>query len=439
MRICLYLAIAFFICACSTKTPYNTDIKDLKQIKQNAYILLDSANLESSNANKEKLAKDYLKKHFSVWSEKPNKKKNEVFWIKNSLLNPATYGEHMQKNTKQYTQGILDSMQIDTYPNTNKIAIITRTTDVRAVPTQHPAFNKINGGYPFDRWQNSLIFANTPVLVTHTDTSGRWLHIQSAFVLGWVDSSSVAFVSNDIAREFKSHKQYITPIKDKIAIKNSSGKFVLEGRIGQIFALQKVSGNNVYFYVLARDKDGSAKTMIYHTHKSNVENFPLSLESKNLALSVDSMIGQRYGWGGYGENRDCSAFVRDIFTQYGIFLPRNSKAQINYGGSSIDLSKFNRKKKEAFILENAIPFKTLLWQEGHIMLYVGKLEDKALIAHSAWSVTTGKDIENMLGGVVITSLYVGEEKNTLFHSQPLLIDKISKMSNVDNLVQKITK
>lgn len=101
--------------------------------------------------------------------------------------------------------------------------------------------------------------------------------------------------------------------------------------------------------------------------------------------------------GGLGENRDCSAFIRDIFTQYGIYLPRNSKAQVSYGNNSIDLKTLSSKEKEAFIIANATPYMTLLWQQGHIMLYIGQYQGKALIAHSAWSVITGKKYENMLG------------------------------------------
>ncbi|RAX51701.1 SH3 domain-containing protein [Helicobacter sp. 10-6591] len=44
-----------------------------------------------------------------------------------------------------------------------------------------PKFSK-KTGYPFDRWQNSLIFAGTPVLITHFDTSLRFAHIQAGFV-----------------------------------------------------------------------------------------------------------------------------------------------------------------------------------------------------------------------------------------------------------------
>ena len=110
---------------------------------------------------------------------------------------------------------------------------------------------------------------------------------------------------------------------------------------------------------------------------------------------------------------------------------------MNYGKNSVDLSTLTREEKEAFIIANATPYQTLLWQCGHIMLYIGHFEGKALIAHSVWSVTTGKKYENMLGGVVITTLHVGEEHNGTFAKSPLLIDKIGAMSDLSILAKQI--
>ena len=109
-----------------------------------------------------------------------------------------------------------------------------------------------------------------------------------------------------------------------------------------------------------------------------------------------------------------------------------------YGNNQVDLSNLSRKEKESYIIANATPYQTILWLQGHIMLYIGEYEGRAIVAHSAWSATTGRGYENMLGGVVITSLYVGEEHNSLFAKSPLLLDKVKAMSNISQLAEKIT-
>ena len=190
--------------------------------------------------------------------------------------------------------------------------------------------------------------------------------------------------------------------------------------------------------VYVRLPNGEAKREQVYLPNEMIKPFPQIADSKAIAEIINTMIGDKYGWGGFLESRDCSAFVRDIFTNFGIHLPRNSKAQVYYGNNQIDLSNLSRKEKESYIIANATPYQTILWLQGHIMLYIGEYEGRAIVAHSAWSATTGKRYENMLGGVVITSLYVGEEHNSLFAKSPLLLDKVKAMSNISQLAEKIT-
>nr|QGT50346.1 hypothetical protein Helico5904_0180 [uncultured Helicobacter sp.] len=439
----LNLFLIFFLTSCSSKIIQTTQIKDLQTLPQDASFYIDSqqekATAKVAAKDLQALQKDYLEKFYSVWKQKPNPKTAEIFWIKPSLLSSPGFGEHLQPNSKEYTKNILDTMQIERYPSLNKKAIITRTTNVRAVPTQKPMYNKVDG-YPFDRWQNSLIFAGTPVLVTHISTSKRWVHIQSGFVYGWVEANDIGYITDSQIKALLNKTQYITPIQDIVSVVDSKGRYVLDARIGQIFPKAQISkpdARRIYFYAYMRNPDGSVKQEILSAPKDTFQRFPLPTQPRLIAQTINTMIGQRYGWGGLGENRDCSAFIRDIFTQYGIYLPRNSKAQVSYGNNSIDLKALSSKEKEAFIIANATPYMTLLWQQGHIMLYIGQYQGKALIAHSAWSVITGKKYENMLGGVVITTLHTGEERNGLFAHSDLLIDKINAMSDLSILAQNI--
>lgn len=437
-------ALLIIFNACAPKVIPSTQVKDLVQLPQDALFYLEDSMLEDkadepeSKKALQKLKNDYLQKYYSPWQEKPNPNVNEVFWIKPSLIKAPGFGEHLQKNPLSYTEGILESMQIESYPKLNAKAIITTTTHVRAVPTLKPMFNKANG-YPFDRWQNSLIFANTPVLITHISQDKAWVHIQSSFVYGWIQSAHVGIIEESQIKTLQALKDYATPIKDNIPLYNAQNDFVMYARIGQLFPIKHKDGTKLTLIYYSRLPNGKLKQELIYAPKEMFAPFPLKLNPQNIAHSINAMIGQRYGWGGLLENRDCSAFIRDIFTQYALHLPRNSKAQVQYGQNSIDLSKFDRKQKEAFIIANATPYQSILWQNGHIMLYLGHFQGRVIIAHSAWSVTSGKYYENMLGGVVITSLYAGGEHNGIFAKSPLLIDKIQAMSNLSNIANKIVE
>ena len=133
-----------------------------------------------------------------------------------------------------------------------------------------------------------------------------------------------------------------------------------------------------------------------------------------MCIRDSYLIDQPYGWGGLYNNRDCSAMIRDIFTTFSIWLPRNSTNQAKKGGLYIDLNSLSNEEKQTFIKENAIPYLTLLWFPGHIMLYIGEKEDDALVFHNIWGLRTKDKMKRMIiGKAVITTLSPGDEMATI--------------------------
>ncbi|MCY0726137.1 hypothetical protein OVW19_30830, partial [Klebsiella pneumoniae] len=72
-------------------------------------------------------------------------------------MNKSTgYGEDLKPNAKAFNDELIKSMDIEHYPSVKIKAVVTRDSDVRAVSTNKP-FYLSQKGYPFDRYQNSLI------------------------------------------------------------------------------------------------------------------------------------------------------------------------------------------------------------------------------------------------------------------------------------------
>ena len=131
--------------------------------------------------------------------------------------------------------------------------------------------------------------------------------------------------------------------------------------------------------------------------------------NKKKRTIANELLDQPYGWGGLYQNRDCSAMIQDLFTPFGIWLPRNSKAQAKKGGTYFDLSTLPPNKKESLIIKNSIPYLTLVWLPGHIMLYIGKNNDKAIVFHNIWGLRTTDELgRKIIGKSVITSLNPGK-------------------------------
>ncbi|WRA16134.1 SH3 domain-containing protein [Helicobacter pylori] len=428
-------------------------LKDLSLPQEASSYLASSQNGSHNNqsidpqALRENLKESYLKAWYSPWLDaKVKSNKKEVFWILKEMNKSTGYGEDLKPNAKAFNDELIKSMDIEHYPSAKIKAVVVRDSDVRAVPTNKPYYLSPKG-YPFDRYQNSLIFQGTPVLVTHFNTDKTYAHIQSSFVYGWIKVSDLAYMHDKDIELLTKLKNYVMPIKDKIPLYTDYGGFYTNARVGELFALipqsQNASQNpqkkELKAYGFLRDAKGYAALQSVILEEKDFFVFPKAFNSENMAYFIDTMLGQKYGWGGLLGNRDCSAFTRDSFANFGILLPRNSYAQSRYANNYVDLSSMKAKEKEDYILKNATPFGTLIYLKGHIMLYLGTHNHQAIVAHSIWSVQTQKHFKTLshkIGGVVITSLWLAEEHNGAFSKKKLLIDRVLGMSDLKDFVHK---
>ncbi|MCQ2813871.1 SH3 domain-containing protein [Helicobacter pylori] len=428
-------------------------LKDLSLPQEASSYLASSQNGSHNNqsidpqALRENLKESYLKAWYSPWLDaKVKSNKKEVFWILKEMNKSTGYGEDLKPNAKAFNDELIKSMDIEHYPSAKIKAVVVRDSDVRAVPTNKPYYLS-QKGYPFDRYQNSLIFQGTPVLITHFNLDKTYAHIQSSFVYGWIKVSDLAYMRDKDIELLTKLKNYVMPIKDKIPLYTDYGDFYTNARVGELFALipqsQNASQNpqkkELKAYGFLRDAKGHAALQSVILDEKDFFVFPKAFNSENMAYFIDTMLGQKYGWGGLLGNRDCSAFTRDSFANFGILLPRNSYAQSRYANNYVDLSSMKAKEKEDYILKNATPFGTLIYLKGHIMLYLGERNHQAIVAHSIWSVQTQKHFKTLshkIGGVVITSLWLAEEHNGAFSKKKLLIDRVLGMSDLKDFIHK---
>ncbi|MDH5465394.1 MAG: C40 family peptidase, partial [Thiovulaceae bacterium] len=199
-------------------------------------------------------------------------------------------------------------------------------------------------------------------------------------------------------------------------------QFVSNSRIGVMMPIMKVEAD-AYQGILATSKtDGQVTFTIVRVPKDASISTTLGISSQAIAIMANEFMGKPYGWGGIYANRDCSSTLRDIFQPFGLWLPRNSKQQSQIG-RVYDISKLKPKQKEAAIIQNALPFQTLLYKPGHIMLYIGQKKGKAIVLHNIWGITTkskSKEGRSIVGRTVITTLEPGMEISGYVKKKSLL-------------------
>ncbi len=87
-------------------------------------------------------------------------------------------------------------------------------------------------------------------------------------------------------------------------------------------------------------------------------------------------LGQPYGWGGQDGGLDCSNFVMDVLSVFGLHMPRHSADQIESGSFALDVPASLDDAGRARLLDEANRAGVVLIHfPGHIMLYVGRDAD----------------------------------------------------------------
>jgi len=129
----------------------------------------------------------------------------------------------------------------------------------------------------------------------------------------------------------------------------------------------------------------------------------------NIAMILNEVSKVKYGWGGMYGDRDCSSIIRDFFAPFGLWLPRNSYEQSKVG-KIISFEGMSDAEKLVLIKEKAVPFETLLYKKGHILLYVGIKNSEPIVFHATWGVKTKKDGKEgrfIIGKPIFSTLELG--------------------------------
>jgi hypothetical protein len=111
-----------------------------------------------------------------------------------------------------------------------------------------------------------------------------------------------------------------------------------------------------------------------------------TMSRRDVIESAFAMLGEPYGWGGHEGGRDCSRFLMDLFSGFGIGLPRHSARQALAGTFTVDVSTVASTREKLLLFEEAARRGVVLLHfPGHIMLYLGTTEDGTPMAIHSFS------------------------------------------------------
>lgn len=415
----------------------DTPVRDLGVLPQDCNVYLNPA-----TSNTELLAPVVAKlfharfkeRHFAPWHRtEPSYSPQEAFRGFQRFASQTLFGENKCKRGGNWLADLQLLAGVESYPNTNRRAITIANTSLRLLPTDKPAFYDFvapGEGYPFDQVQESAVWSGTPVFISHTSTDGSWVLAEVPFASGWLSAADIAFTDTSFMEAFET-EALVAFVKDSTPVSSDDQVFRFVGRLGAVLPLSAVEKQHLEVLAPAADVSRRAVLLRATISRQDAVLMPLAATPRHFAMLINRLLGQPYGWGGLYGNRDCSATLKDLFTPFGIWLPRNSPQQARQG-IFISLRDLDLRQKEQMILDKGVPFLTVIWMPGHIMLYVGTHQGKPLVFHNTWGLKTqsasGGESRKIIGKAVITTLEPGQELPNLARPKGNLLYRIEAMT-----------
>ncbi len=422
---------SFLVCSLFGGT--TSQIKDISVIPQDFTNFALDLNTTFSKYNDE-----FLVRYYKPWDNNFTVNRFNFDFGAKYIANKTYFGDNKQGITKEFKEKLIRNTNSETFPSLYQNGVTIRNTNCRVMPTNKPFFYDFQnngGGYPFDYLQNSMLHINTPIKVLHYSKDKAFAFVETPYVSGWINSNDLTFLSDEKIERVKK-MQLVTPKTDEISLLDENNNFISKGYIGATF--WKDDDGNIVHFKSNLYSYGVLSTLQLKTEEFNA--IPQMPTKENLAHIAKQLYGQNYGWGGAGENRDCSMMIRDLYTPFGIFLERNSNMQANEKSEEvISFAGKTSQEKIQLIKEKAIPFATFLYMKGHIMVYIGTFNDEITIFHSFWSIKTLNKGRHIVGGAYVTSLKPGIEMEEYDHEHGTLLDKLVSMRvlGTSNTKQKI--
>lgn len=392
-------------------------IRDLADLNQNPLSYLDPNTAERPLLPPQEQARlnaesDLL--YFAPWHRtEPHHPKELASWGFRKFAGTSGYGKEGRPHPKDWVQKMAANAHVEDFGQQAFPAVTVKPTDFRHLPTREPHLRSATGsslGNPFDNLQSSTAPAGLPLLVTLVSRDRKWFLAETSHLLGWVPATDIAAVDPDFIKRWENGR-YTVIVRDKAPVMDGK-KVLFRAPLGAIFSVAGEDSERTWIWTAARDAKGKASLKKASVTKGAAADKPLPFTPGQVARLARELAGEPYGWGGLYGRRDCSALVRDIFTPFGLWLPRNSGDQA-IAWRYTSLRNLSAAEKEALIVRQGVPWRTLLWTPGHIMLYIGVKNGKPLIFHNFWSVSAresnGKRGKVVVGRTAVTTLQPGAE------------------------------
>ena len=396
----------------------SNDVKDTIEIAQDVTPFAKQAEYMSAEEQLDYDGK-YNEKFFAPWSlNRMDLDENEKTW-QFMFANRKMYHRYGDRIPKSWFDEQIKNSNFENYDTIDKPAIIIKHSDIKLYPTDEEFYyntNRAGEGFPFDYNQNSSIYINTPIFISHYSLDKKWAYIKAPFAFGWVKVENIALVTPSFKEKFQMGATAIATT-DNLDLLDENGTKISLIKLGTIFPMNPLTKE---YFTARKDEKGYAYLDKVEPKSINlIARKPIKFNKFNISYIGKQLLGEPYGWGGKLKTRDCSTLTRDFFAPFGIYLPRNSKQQAQ-SGEYLSLKGLSEKEKEEAILSYGKACRSLLVVPGHVTIYLGQKNGEPIIMHDYWGARLKNGEKHILGRSVITTTKVGKERDDIKEKSMLI-------------------
>lgn len=314
------------------------------------------------------------------------------------------------RDSKYYTDGELitgaqwdkyyDNMALDTIGNyvDARYGIIIKNAPAFDLPTRDIMTDE-GLDEEFNEIQQTTLKINEPIVVLHTSKDGMWYYIVSGEFIGWVEKECCAvFEDIDRWKEYIEKENFLIATDD-IYLQQLDQDIYMGTKL--YLDAGKASDNEDKQDILVprANDEGVIFFEVATVDMSSLNKGYLPFTRDNILRLAFSRLGDVYGWGGKDSKRDCSAYLKDIYSCFGFMLPRNSRLQMSAPGLATDMT--DKSEAEKAELVSQLKAGDLLGISGHVMMYLGSIEGKHYVI-SMLSSYIPEEIEADFGNHILT-------------------------------------
>ncbi len=352
-----------------------------------------------------------------------------------------------KKTNSAYYKKLEKQMNLPGIRENNPVsyAITVKRTNIRTFPTADVSLSE-PGDLEFDMFQETAVGAAEPVLILHHSSDKQWCFVRVYNYCGWVSAGDLAVAKSRVTwLEYINADKFLVVTGNRINLGfnmyspefselefTMGAKLPLSDETPKTVDNQSVEGNYV-IKLPARDSSGRLKIKLaLIPANSDISNGYLPYTRENIIRQAFKLQGERYGWGGMFNGRDCSAFVMDVYRSFGFMLPRNSDEQEQSAGKTVKFDSLTTEQRYALI-DTLLPGATL-HTPTHEMLYLGKYEGRYYVIHDVTSLgdANNKNPDGSLGKLVLNEVVV-TDLSLPRRNGVLLIDSLRTGKQIENI------